>query len=193
MKRIAIMGCSGSGKSTLARALGVELGLPVHHLDAYYWQPGWGERDAASFNVQLDQIAQGDAWIIDGGYNGLDQQGIRFKRADVFILFERSVWLCLFRVLRRLVQYRNRTRPDMGEACPEKVDLEFLWFIWNHRKTHWPRVLDRVAKHDAPVILLRQDPVIPDLILELKTLSVSAQTSSANLLAAGDRTEDRRP
>ncbi|MGJ9459265.1 hypothetical protein [Oceanobacillus sp. CF4.6] len=41
MKKVAIIGCSGSGKSTLARTLGAMLHLPVYHLDALFWQPGW--------------------------------------------------------------------------------------------------------------------------------------------------------
>ncbi len=43
MKRLAIVGCAGAGKSTLARLLGQILGLPVFHLDALFWRPGWVE------------------------------------------------------------------------------------------------------------------------------------------------------
>ncbi len=130
MKRIAIMGCPGSGKSTLARALGKALGLPVHHLDTYYWQPGWQEANLEAFTAQLRDLHLSDRWIIDGGYSGFDPDELRFKRADVLILFERSVWLCLWRVVQRVFQYKGRTRPDMGEGCPEKVDWEFLSYIW---------------------------------------------------------------
>lgn len=42
-QRIAIIGSGGAGKSTLARALGGGLGLPVYHLDASFWRPGWTE------------------------------------------------------------------------------------------------------------------------------------------------------
>ena len=36
-----MIGCGGAGKSTLARRLGELTGLPVVHLDALYWRPGW--------------------------------------------------------------------------------------------------------------------------------------------------------
>ncbi|MNP06465.1 topology modulation protein [compost metagenome] len=41
--KIMTIGSSGSGKSTFSRKLGEELSIPVYHLDAYYWQPGWVE------------------------------------------------------------------------------------------------------------------------------------------------------
>gem|GEM_PF-6797859 len=41
MQKVAIIGSYGAGKSISARSLGNKLDLPVIHLDAYYWQPGW--------------------------------------------------------------------------------------------------------------------------------------------------------
>ncbi len=41
MRKIMLIGSGGSGKSTLARELGQKLGIEVHHLDAYFWRPGW--------------------------------------------------------------------------------------------------------------------------------------------------------
>jgi len=180
MKRIAIMGCSGSGKSTLARALGQELGLPVHHLDSYYWLPGWMEPDRDEFRETLEGLYARDEWIIDGGYVGMDTNDVKFKRADLFVVFDRPVWLSIWRVLKRRLKYRNRTRPDMGPDCPEKVDLEFLMFIWNYRRDHWPRVQSRLAQYGVRVITLESDPYVPELAAKIRALSASAQTSPAN-------------
>ena len=50
----------------------------------------------------------------------------------VILDFPRSV--CLFRAWKRYFRYRGRTRADMGEGCPEKMDLEFMWWIlWKGR------------------------------------------------------------
>ncbi len=167
MKRIAIMGCSGSGKSTLARALGAALDLPVHHLDKYYWQPDWQESDPETFTKQQREIHLSDRWIVDGGYSGFDPEELRFKRAEVLILFERSVWLCLWRVLSRVVQYRGRTRPDMGQGCPERVDWEFLSYIWQYRRKSLPKIRDRAARNGTSTVILYSDPDILALIPEL--------------------------
>jgi len=171
MKRIAIMGCSGSGKSTLARKLGERLGLPVHHLDALYWQPGWVDGDYATFAPQVRQILAGESWIVDGGYSKADPEELRYTRVDALILFDRSVWLCLWRVIKRVAVYRNRTRPDMGEGCPEKVDFEFLRYIWNYRRNAWPKIIERAARHQTPVIFVRNDPDMDELLAELKQLT----------------------
>ena len=36
--RIMIVGCGGAGKSTFAAKLGELTGLPVYHLDRYFWR-----------------------------------------------------------------------------------------------------------------------------------------------------------
>jgi len=179
MKRIAIMGCSGSGKSTLARKLGKRLGLPVHHLDAIYWQPGWVESDYATFAPQVREILAGEEWIVDGGYSKADPEELRYSTVDVLILFDRSRWLCLWRVLKRVVQYHRKTRPDMGDGCAEKVDFGFLRYIWNYRRNVWPLILERAARHQTPVIFVRNDPDVDELVADLRSLA-SAQTSRAN-------------
>jgi adenylate kinase family enzyme len=146
MQRIVIIGCSGSGKSTLARELGRRLALPVTHLDALYWRPGWKPPpDRAAFDARVLEIAAGDRWIIDGSYSSTLPQ--RLQRADAVILTDFPTWLCLWRVCWRVVQYRGKTRPDIGPDCPEKVDLEFLRFVWTYRKVTLPKRESNIAAH----------------------------------------------
>lgn len=141
MQRIVIIGCSSSGKSTLARELGRRLGLPVTHLDALYWQPGWRPPpERAAFDAKVVGIAAGEKWIIDGGYSSTLTQ--RLARADLIIVMNFPRWMCLWRVCKRAVRYRGHSRPDMGPACPEKVDFEFLRYIWSYRA----KVLQRYEK-----------------------------------------------
>ena len=64
--------------------------------------------------------------------------------------------LCLFRVIMRRIRYAGRSRPDMTEGCPEKVDLEFLSYIWNFEKEDGLKIRDALARHgpDVPVFIL---------------------------------------
>ena len=145
MKRIAIVGSSGSGKSTLAVELGRRLGLEVHHLDAMLWQPGWvmiGREE--EHRIQREMAAR-ESWIIDGNYGGTME--IRFARADTIILLEFPRLLCLWRVVKRWLNWRGRPRADMGAGCPEKLDQEFIEWVWNFPRDCLPGARERVEAH----------------------------------------------
>lgn len=139
MKRIAILGNCGAGKSTLARALGAKLGLPVVHLDAVFWRPGWVESDKAQFDQAVLDLTGGDAWVMDGNYSRtLDA---RLEAADMIVFLDFPRLLCVWRVVKRRFQYAGKSRPDMAPGCPEKVEMEFLRWIWGYPQRGRPRAL----------------------------------------------------
>jgi adenylate kinase family enzyme len=147
MQRIVITGCSGSGKSTLARELGSRLGLPVVHLDALYWQPGWkAHPDREAFQAQIHEIEKGERWIIDGGYL-TGHAARRYERADTAILMDFPLWLCLWGVLWRVVEFRWKSRPDMAPGCPERIDPEFLAYVWNYQRKILPKREQEIARY----------------------------------------------
>jgi adenylate kinase family enzyme len=167
MQRVAIMGCSGGGKSTVARALGRKLGLPVVHLDALYWLPGWVERDKSDFRTLQTQALAGERWVVDGGYaSTLD---LRLPRADTIIVIDQPMLLCLWRVTWRWLTHLGRTRADMGEACPEKVDWEFVRFIWDYPKATWPKQAEGIAAMGghARLIRLTSDRQIAEFLADI--------------------------
>lgn len=51
---------------------------------------------------------------------------IRMKAADTIIFLDIHRTICVYRAFKRVVQYRNKTRPDMGAGCEERFDLQFL-------------------------------------------------------------------
>jgi len=143
LKRILILGNCGSGKTTLGQRLGAMLGLPVVHLDRYYWQPGWREPAPEQWRQKVAELAAGEAWIMDGNYyRSLD---LRLPRADAVLYLNYPTWLCLLRVFKRYFQNRGRQRPDIVDGCPEKMDLEFLRWIWSFRKKAKPEILKQIA------------------------------------------------
>lgn len=154
MKKIVLIGSGGSGKSTLARHLGENLKINVYHLDALFWKPNWvGVPKDEQRKVQNDLIKE-EEWIIDGNYGGTME--IRLNAADTIIFLDIHRTICVYRAFKRIVQYRNRTRPDMGEGCEERFDLEFFKWIWEYPTTKRPAILkrlDQLSRHKKVIIL----------------------------------------
>lgn len=135
MQRVMVIGVSaGVGKSTFARRLGEIISINVHHLDASYWKPGWVESSKEAFSQAQQKIVKQDQWIIEGNYSSTFD--IRMKDADTIIYLELSLIVCLYRVVKRWLTNLGKTRADMAEGCKEKLDWEFIHFIYT---TYYPR------------------------------------------------------
>lgn len=134
MLRILVIGSPGAGKSTLSHQLAKRTGLPLYHLDMLHWLPGWIERDRDEAKAELAEILTQDRWIIDGNYGSI--LPMRLERADTVVWLDYPTPLCFGRMLKRWWQHRGRTRPDMTEGCPERLDLEFLLYVLMFR-SNW--------------------------------------------------------
>ena len=147
MKRIAIVGSGGAGKSTLARQLGRILNIQVLHLDTYFWKPGWVEPTHADWRQQMEELVAHESWIMDGTYGGtLD---VRFAAADTIIFLDFPRLLCLWRAVKRRVQYHGRDRPDQAPGCPERLSGTFLKWVWAYPALRRPSVMERLDKFGA--------------------------------------------
>ena len=153
MERIIIIGCGGAGKSTLARQLGEKLDLPVVHLDSIFWLPGWVEMDRDEFDRRVREEMAKEKWIIDGNYNRTMPE--RIASCDTVIYLDFSRITCLYGIFKRLLTNLGKTRPDMGRGCKEKIDLEFLVWVWNYNKKHQQRYykLLNEAEHAETIVL----------------------------------------
>ena len=134
MDRIQIMGCSGAGKSTLARRLGEKTGIPVVHIDRIFWKSGWVESSKEEIDMKILTAAEEPRWIMDGNYTRTLPQ--RLEKCDLVIYLDFPRWFCICSILGRYLQNMGRVRPDMAEGCPEKVDWEFLAWVWAYNKKH---------------------------------------------------------
>lgn len=130
MRRVLVIGSGGAGKSTLSRRLGEALQLPVLHLDAHYWQPGWVEPSREDWSRLLLVLTAADAWVMDGNYSGTLPQ--RLAACDTVVFLDLSRWRCLWRVARRAWRYRGQRRPDMAEGCPERLEWAFLKWVFDY-------------------------------------------------------------
>lgn len=147
MKKIMVIGVSaGAGKTTFARELGCRLNLPVHHLDAHFWNSGWVESTREEFAGKTALLLQENQWIIDGNYSATFE--MRAAEADTMIYLELPLRVCLYRVLKRWVTNIGSTRPDMPDGCEEKIDREFLSFIIRTYKERKVKMQKRLQQFD---------------------------------------------
>jgi adenylate kinase family enzyme len=156
MQKVAIIGSCGAGKSTLAVNLGKKLNLPVIHLDAYYWQSGWQETDASQWLEIQQELIKGNSWIIDGNYG--NTMGIRLAAADTVIWLDFNRYLCLWRVCKRYLKYPGKTRPDMGVNCPERLNRDFIQYVWNFPRVHRSKIIDKLANYQQNKQIILQNP-----------------------------------
>jgi adenylate kinase family enzyme len=171
MRKIILIGSGGSGKSSLARQLGDILAIKVYHLDAIFWNPGWvGTPKEEQRKVQEELISR-KSWIIDGNYGGTID--IRLQSADTIIFFDLSKWLCLYRVLKRRIQYHNKKRIDLAEGCEERIDLQFLKWVWEYQEKQKPKILEKLhgLSQEKEIIILKSPKAVSEFLEKVKSLN----------------------
>jgi len=153
MQRVLLIGPCGSGKSTLARELAPLMRLPLVHMDQLGWQAGWVETVKAELNARLAEVVAGEEWLIEGNYGST--LAPRLARADTVIYLDFPIRLCLWRLAKRILTHRGRSRPDMPEGCPERFDLAFFWYVMNWNNGPRVRTEAKLAGYSGKLIRLR--------------------------------------
>lgn len=144
--KIMVIGYCGSGKSTLARSLGKKYHLPVLHLDHVFWLPGWQSRPREEMQRIVARFLDSNtSWVIDGNYFKTEYTR-RLTEADQVIFLNFNRFSCLARVWKRYRKYRGRTRADMGRGCTEKLDWEFVRWVFFDGRTRKNKAAYRTAQ-----------------------------------------------
>lgn len=169
MERIIIIGCGGSGKSTLARQMGEKTGLPVVHLDKLFWRKGWVSISREEFDGLLETELQKPRWIMDGNFDRTIPK--RLSCCDTAIYLDFSRFACMRGVIKRIITTYGVVRPDMGEGCPERFDLDFLKWIWNFNKEKRPGMLAALEKaENVNVIILKNRRQVKRFLESISTV-----------------------
>ena len=153
-RRIAVVGRAGAGKTTAAVRLGDATGLPVIHLDALFWTQDWKPVGEALFDARHRGAVDRDDWIIDGSYLSSSGWPDRLRRADLVVVAEAPLPVCLWRVVRRSLR-RGSPRPDRASGGGEQLSLYFLWWIatWGRRHPDLARRLAGAAEEKRVVVV----------------------------------------
>ena len=160
MKKIQIIGFAGSGKSTLAGTLAERFSLPVLYLDTVFWLPGWQMRSREEQRkIVADFLAaHPDGWVIDGNYskNHFDE---RMKEADIIIFLNFNRWRCLWRIVKRRIMFKGKTRASMTEGCDEKISFDFLKAaFWTSRLPKATEKFKNIRAHYADKLVELKNP-----------------------------------
>lgn len=122
MKKVIVLGCPGAGKSTFARKLSAKTGLPLHYLDMIWHLPDRKTLSREELVLQIEKIAAGEEWIIDGNY--LHTMAIRLEHCDTVFFFDLPVEICLEGAESRV----GKEREDMPWT-EDELDDEFRQWI----------------------------------------------------------------
>jgi len=141
--KILVIGSGGSGKTTFARRLAARTGLPLIHLDALYWRPGWDPTPPAQWQARVEELLRREAWIMDGNYGGT--LSMRLAACDAVVFLDIPRLVCLWRVLRRQLQHGGQNRAELPAGCPERLSWEFVKWIWTYPARRRGSILQRLS------------------------------------------------
>lgn len=119
MEKILVIGCPGAGKTTFVNKFGALLGIPVHHLDKYFWKENWKPTPQDEFRKIQNELMSESKWILDGNFTkSIDN---RLVNADTVIFFDFHKSILVWRILKRFFVNLGSVRHDMGGENKESL------------------------------------------------------------------------
>jgi hypothetical protein len=182
-QRILVLGCPGSGKSALSRELARITGLPLFHLDDYYWGENWKRPRPDQWQSSLETLVSKAEWILDGNHQ--ETLSVRLSRASAVVLLDMPVSLCLYRVARRGVARvlgDTESLPSrIRETRPRSlvVDPRFVLKVALFRVRQLPILLQMAyGSPNAPdVHLLRSSQEIAAFLRQISLSNISEKNA----------------
>jgi len=183
--KTVIMGTSGSEKSTLACLLGRQHGVPVMHLDAVHFLPGWVERSLDEERADVSRfLDKNSARVIDGNYTKTCFAR-RLAEADEIVVLNLNRFACLAQVVRRWRVNRGCVRPSSAVGCVEKLDMGFVrWVLCDGRSPARLAVYKEVRRqYPKKTVVLASQREIDDYLKKSDILIGMSNKNKAPVLS----------
>jgi adenylate kinase family enzyme len=165
--KILIIGCCGAGKTELAKQIAETTKLPLIHLDKEYYKPNWGKPTKEEWEKKVLELVSSQQWIMDGNYyNSMD---IRLSSANTVIFLDINRFTCIVRIIKRMILLSGRCRPDMAADCRERIDMDFIRYVWNFNKIMRPRIYELLKRYsDIDLVVLKNSGEIRGFLAGLQ-------------------------
>ena len=151
VQRVVVLGMGGAGKSVLARRLGAAWALPVLHLDAVFWGPGWRPTPPEVWRDVVAGLAAGERWVIEGAYP--EVVDLALPRAQLAVFLELPRWVTLPRLVLRPL--RRPPGVDLPRGLEHVVDRENLGWAWRWPEQQRPAVVAALHAFAGEAVVLR--------------------------------------
>ena len=167
MQRVLIIGPGGAGKTTLALRLAERTGLPLIHLDALYWRSGWVPTPNSEWDRVVADLLSRERWVIDGNYGRT--LPTRLVACDTVVFLDLPRLICIWRLVRRRLQFARRGRPDLPDGCPERLSWDFVLWVWEYGRRRRAAILEQLAHLEGRkrVVVLRDRASVEAFVSKL--------------------------
>ena len=153
MQRVCVVGNLASGKSYFAKLIGVRLGLPVTHLDHFYWRPDFTLCSMDEFLSQCYGVLCREEWVMDGSYPEFNM-GRRFDAADAVFYLDMPFTFCLKHMFKRRSKVRDDFPANQRHVSPALV-LLIVARVALFKLIDGPFIMNAARNSETPFIRIR--------------------------------------
>lgn len=81
---------------------------------------------------------------------------IRLERAETAVFLDYKRRVCLWSVFKRVVKNYGKQRPDLGDGCPERFDINFMKWVYDFPEKYRPELFGKLQEYPqvSKIILL---------------------------------------
>ncbi len=113
-------------------------------MDRLLWKPGWVRISRQEQKAVIADSVSGSKWIVEGDH--IRTQPLRFAAADTILFLDFPRWICLWRMVKRFLQNRSRSRVGMAAGCPERLNWVLLRWVWRYPRDNRDQVLANITR-----------------------------------------------